>query len=97
MKENARPLCRVVRATRPRWLKLREAREDPARLVFEVPEMRTVQSLKDELDKFPPDALCYAYDGEIRGVVVVTAAGNAELGWVHCGEGDKVEEATEVK
>lgn len=33
--------------------------------------MKTVASLIRELGKFPPDALCYAYEGEVRGIVVV--------------------------
>lgn len=32
--------------------------------------MRTVKSLREALAHFPDDALCYAYEGEERGVVV---------------------------
>lgn len=32
--------------------------------------MRTVSDLITELQKFPPDAVCYAYEGEVCGVVV---------------------------
>ena len=32
--------------------------------------MITVKELKEELDKFPDDALCYAYEGEVTGLVI---------------------------
>ncbi len=32
--------------------------------------MRTVKWLRAELAKFPDDAECYAYEGEVTGVVV---------------------------
>jgi hypothetical protein len=50
--------------------------------------MRTVKSLIEELQKFPPEAMCYAYEGEIIGVVVYepTADNKHYLGYVYCGE-----------
>lgn len=30
----------------------------------------TVKQLKDELQKFRDDAVCYAYEGEVRGIVI---------------------------
>jgi len=33
-------------------------------------QMRTVKSLIEELGRFPDDALCPAYEGEVIGVVV---------------------------
>jgi hypothetical protein len=35
--------------------------------------MRTIKSLKEELNKFPNDAVCYAYDSVcvIRGLVIL--------------------------
>lgn len=33
--------------------------------------MITVARLIEELKKFPPDALAYAYEGEITGIVIV--------------------------
>lgn len=49
--------------------------------------MRTVKSLIEELQKFPADAMCYAYQGEIDAVVII---GDKEVygetqGWVECG------------
>jgi len=52
--------------------------------------MRTVKQLKEELDKFPDDALCYAYEGlselcapiqEPTGIVIVK---NDKQGIIHC-------------
>jgi hypothetical protein len=68
--------------------------------------MRTVGDLVAELSRFPPDALCYAYEGEVRGVVVVTAEvvthpnggqGRDELGHVPCGESDDEENTPAVR
>lgn len=32
--------------------------------------MRTIKELKAELDKFPDDCVCYAYEGESTGIIV---------------------------
>lgn len=59
--------------------------------------MRTVQSLRDELANFPADALCYAYEGEITGVVVVEpGAVRRQLGYVCCGTAGDGEEEPET-
>lgn len=59
--------------------------------------MKTVAALIEELRKFPPDALTYAYEGEVRGVIVVeptittySHGGRArrQLGYVPATEGD---------
>ena len=58
--------------------------------------MQTVASLIRELQKFPPLAICHAYEGEVTGVVVSTPdhrTGN--LGYVPCSE-DKDEEGPAV-
>jgi hypothetical protein len=58
--------------------------------------MRTVQSLRDELATFPPDALCYAYEGEVTGVVVIAAGTpRKELGCVICQSGNQRDAETE--
>jgi hypothetical protein len=60
--------------------------------------MRTVQSLRDELAKFPADALCYAYEGEVTGVVVVRAEPKRqELGCVVCISGTQRDADTQVR
>lgn len=49
--------------------------------------MRTVAWLKAELSKFPDDALCYAYEGEIRGLVIrMQLAAFPSIGIIHCSE-----------
>ena len=50
--------------------------------------MITVAEMIQALQKFPPNALCYAYEGEITGVVVVNGDGD-ELGYVSAPEGDQ--------
>lgn len=50
--------------------------------------MRTVASLIAELQKFPPDALAYAYEGEVTGVVICADADGQELGYIPANEGD---------
>jgi hypothetical protein len=45
--------------------------------------MRTVRSLIEELAKFPDEALCYAYEGEIIGIVIRHCGCE---GVIHCGE-----------
>lgn len=35
--------------------------------------MRTVKWLREELAKFPDDALCFAYEGEVTGIVIEIA------------------------
>ena len=32
--------------------------------------MRTIAWLKSELNKFPDDAVCFAYEGEVTGLVI---------------------------
>jgi hypothetical protein len=54
--------------------------------------MRTVRSLIEELAKFPDEALCYAYEGEITGIVV--RHGGRE-GVIHCGEREGAQPQTE--
>lgn len=58
--------------------------------------MRTVKSLIEELGKFPQDAVCFAYEGEVSGIII-EHAGHRMLaqGVIHCGEGDREEHDTE--
>ncbi len=52
--------------------------------------MRTVAWLREELAKFPDDALCFAYKGEVIGVVVQAAPldVSARQGVIYCSESD---------
>lgn len=61
--------------------------------------MRTVKSLIEELQKFPPDAVCFAYEGEVTGVVIEYAGGGiGKQGVIYCGEsrGSDPEKETEL-
>lgn len=50
--------------------------------------MITVKDLIAALARFPQGAMCYAYEGEISGVVVVEPEPKRdELGYVFCSEG----------
>ena len=46
-----------------------------------ITRMRTVKSLVDELSRFPDEALCHAYEGEVTGIVVRYGGGE---GVIHC-------------
>lgn len=49
--------------------------------------MKTVKQLIEELKQFPLDAKCYAYEGEVTGLVIVTdptAYINAEDAFISC-------------
>jgi len=51
--------------------------------------VRKVGWLKKELEKFPDDADCYAYEGEVIGIVVCKKENDyEELGVIHCSESD---------
>jgi len=58
--------------------------------------MKTVAQVIAELQKFPPDAWCYAYEGEMHGIVVVALRDdhlNSQLGEIYVSEsGDDPEE-----
>ena len=56
--------------------------------------MLTVKQLKEELLKFKDDDLCYAYEGEIVGIVINRGS---QQGVIHCSEYEKKEtKPTEV-
>jgi len=44
--------------------------------------MKTVGEVLEELAKFPKDALCYAYEGEMHGIVIVDKDTDEQLGTV---------------
>ena len=59
--------------------------------------MRTVAFLKAELAKFPDDAVCYAYEGEVTGIVIEHAGQRlTNQGVIHCSEGDDEGKQTEL-
>jgi hypothetical protein len=55
--------------------------------------MRTVKSLIEELTRFPDEALCHAYEGEITGIVVRYGSGE---GVIHCSAREGAEPQTEL-
>lgn len=55
--------------------------------------MRTVKSLIEELARFPAEALCHAYEGEIIGIVVRHCG---REGVIHCSEREGAEQETET-
>ena len=65
--------------------------------------MRTVAWLKAELNKFPDDAVCFAYDGEVRGIVIeppLDSNGDRDIsrqGCIYCSEDDDYDAAHETK
>jgi hypothetical protein len=48
--------------------------------------MRTVKELREELAKFPDDAVCYAYEGEVSGIVISPPGESGGPGVIHCAE-----------
>jgi len=53
--------------------------------------MKRVSDVIAELQKFPADALCYAYEGEIIGIVIVATDGVTELGYILAGDTDAMD------
>jgi len=58
--------------------------------------MRSVSSLIEELKKFPPDSICYAYEGEITGIVIVDKE-DRELGYITTSESGEEEGETVIR
>lgn len=61
--------------------------------------MRTVRSLREELAKFPDDAVCYAYEGEVCGIII-SLPGRTQFGGpgcIYCGEGVPVDQEKETE
>jgi hypothetical protein len=62
--------------------------------------MRTVAWMMAELAKFPADAVCFAYEGEVTGLVIETRTAAGELsgqqGVIHCSEDDDERRKTEL-
>ena len=53
--------------------------------------MSTMRSLIEELAKFPDEAVCYAYEGEIIGIVIRHCE---REGVIHCGYREGAEPET---
>jgi hypothetical protein len=63
--------------------------------------VRTVKELKEELSKFPDDAVCFAYEGEVHGIVIeMMQDGKRNIrkqGVIHCGESCKLGDEGETE
>jgi len=55
--------------------------------------MKSVKELKEELSKFEDGDLCFAYEGEVIGIVV--NRGDRQ-GVIYCGEGSLKESETKI-
>lgn len=59
--------------------------------------MRTVKELQEELEKFPDDALCFAYEGEVTGIIIFRLGREiGPQGVIHCCDRDEPEAETEL-
>lgn len=60
--------------------------------------MKTVKQLKNELDKFPDDALCHAYEGlwELNEPTGVVISKDGQQGIIHCSERGDDKHSTEM-
>ncbi len=58
--------------------------------------MKTVLELKKELDKFEDTDLCYAYEGEVIGIIVNRNNNNYQ-GVIYCGEGTDTKETELIR
>lgn len=56
--------------------------------------MIAIKHLIRELGKFPGDSYCYAYEGEVFGVIVVSPDGK-QLGYVPAREGEQETDVAE--
>jgi hypothetical protein len=47
----------------------------------------TVKQLREALAQFRDDAVCYAYEGEVTGIIISPPGGWGGPGVIHCSEG----------
>ncbi|HEY5391443.1 MAG TPA: hypothetical protein VIJ57_04970 [Hanamia sp.] len=57
--------------------------------------MITVKKLKEELNKFPDDCLCFAYEGEVIGLIIENA--QKAQGVIYCSEDDDRDRNSETE
>ena len=74
------------------WLEERDREKGPRK---GEKNMRTVKSLREELRKFPDDAQCFAYEGEVDGLVIKHPYYRNQ-GVIHCGEEEREEKETRL-
>lgn len=61
--------------------------------------MRTVKWLREELLRFPDDAVVFAYEGEVTGLVIEHSTQPRDIGQqgvIYCSENENREQKTEL-
>lgn len=59
--------------------------------------MITIKKLKEELNKFDDDCVCYAYEGEVTGLIIEKKGDKlGNQGIIYCSEGDDSDEETKL-
>jgi len=60
--------------------------------------MKTVKDMIKELKKFPPEAKCFAYEGECVGLSIFSGSNsNSKWGFIFCGEKGKDAETETIE
>ena len=68
--------------------------------------MKTVAKMKEELSKFPDDALCYAYEGEVIGLIIrediskssrILLSSDSRYGFIPCSESARADKDAKVE
>jgi hypothetical protein len=59
--------------------------------------MITIKKLKEELNKFSDDDLCYAYEGEVTGLIIEKVGKRLKnQGVIYCSEGNDEGKETQL-
>lgn len=59
--------------------------------------MITIKKLKEELNKFDDDCVCFAYEGEVTGLIIEKAGESLKSqGVIYCSEGDDTGKETQL-
>ena len=59
--------------------------------------MITIKKLKEELEKFDDDCVCFAYEGEVMGLVIENKNDRlGKQGVIYCSEGNDDGKETET-
>lgn len=59
--------------------------------------MISIRKLKEELAKFDDDCVCYAYEGEVTGLIIERKGDRLKSqGFIHCSESDDTGKETQT-
>jgi len=50
--------------------------------------MITIKKLKEKLEMFDENLSCYAYEGEVTGLIIQNGNDSSNQGVIYCSEGD---------